>query len=314
MLAEAEAIRRTAERCTPPSLDAAISLLSNIRSKAIVSGLGKSGDVARKVASTLTSTGCPAVFIHPVDALHGDLGIVSQTDVAILLSHSGETKEVLELMSQLLARKIQIIAICSRRHSCLAQNANVCLITDVREEACPFNLAPSSSTACAMAFGDAIALASMVSRKNTTETFLSNHPAGRLGKRLSIPVKDVMRSGDRNPTVAPWSPITNVLDTMTKQSVGTTCVVDASGELVGIITDGDVRRWLLNNDSPSLDTVASQLMTERPVTVSPTTSAHDALYLMERRESQISVLPVVDEINACVGLVLLHDILKLGIC
>jgi arabinose-5-phosphate isomerase len=311
---EAEAITQAANRLQTEQVERAVRLLDDCPGKVVLIGVGKSGIVARKVAATLTSIGTVAVYLHPSDALHGDLGIVTSKDVAIVLSNSGETDELIVMLPYLKRRQVPIIAIVGNLRSTLSGHADVVLDASVDKEACPFNLAPTTSTTVALAIGDALAMTLMKVKGFTQEDFALNHPAGRLGKRLTLRVKDLMHSGAENPTVSLQASVIEVVRAIGQAGLGAVNVVDDYGYLMGIITDGDVRRLLQRVRPADLETlIGDAIMTRNPVVVFSDTLAYHALQLMEDRPSQISVLPVVDQERRCVGLIRLHDIVKSGL-
>ncbi|HZI18933.1 MAG TPA: KpsF/GutQ family sugar-phosphate isomerase [Pyrinomonadaceae bacterium] len=314
LLLEAEAVARAAERLDAAEVGRAIGLLAGCRGKVVTIGVGKSGDIARKLAATLTSTGTVAVFLHPSDALHGGMGIVSGDDVAVVLSNSGETAEVLELLPYLQHRKTPVVALVGNTASTLARRADVVLDAGVEQEACPLNLAPTTSTTVALAVGDALAMTLMSVKRLTPEDFALNHPGGRLGKRLTLKVSDLMRGGVENPTVGESATLLEVVQAISRGGLGAVNVVDGAGRLAGIVTDGDLRRALQKAGPEELSSLAAaQLMTREPVVATPDTLAYAALQLMEQRPSQISVLPVVECDGLCVGLLRLHDIVRSGL-
>lgn len=311
---EADAITKAANRLQSEQVAQAVELLANCRGKVVLVGVGKSGIVARKIAATMTSTGTLAVYLHPADALHGDIGIVSAEDVAIALSNSGETDELVAMLPYLKCRQVPMIALVGNLRSTLARNADVVLDAAVDKEACPFNLAPTTSTTVALSIGDALAMILMQVKGLTPETFALNHPAGRIGKRLTLRVKDLMHSGIENPMVAPQASWLEVLSSISRGGLGAVNVVNDLGELVGIVTDGDLRRLLQKVEYSELQTLtATAIMTPNPVTAAPDILAYHALQLMENRSSQISMLPVVDCQQHCVGLIRLHDIVRSGL-
>ncbi|PPS43116.1 SIS domain-containing protein [Chroococcidiopsis sp. TS-821] len=311
---EAEAITKAANRLQSEQVEKAVEILANCRGKVVLAGVGKSGIVARKIAATLTSTGTLAVYLHPADALHGDLGIVTSDDVAMVLSNSGETDELVVMLPHLKARQVPIIALVGNLRSTLARNADVVMDAAVDKEACPFNLAPTTSTTVALSIGDALAMTLMQVKGLTPEGFALNHPAGRLGKRLTLRVRDLMHSGVENPTVLPQASWIEVLTTISKGGLGAVNVVDNASRLLGIITDGDLRRLLQKSQNKDLESLSAiAMMTPNPVVVSPDLLAFHALELMENRPSQISMLPVVDAQQHCIGLIRLHDIVRCGI-
>jgi len=311
---EAAAILASIERLSPMELERAISLLLFCSGKVVVFGAGKSGIAAHKIASTLTSTGTAAIFLHPVDALHGDIGIVTSDDVAIAVSNSGESEELIALLTNLKHRSVPIVAIVGNLESTVARQADVSIDAFVDQEACPLNLAPTASTTVAIAIGDAIAAILMTAKGFREEDFAANHPAGRLGKRLTLRVADLMHGGERNPVVHPDAASMDVIEAITSGTLGAANVVGGSGRLLGIITDGDLRRSIQAQGSRFVETVrAADMMTPNPVVVQPDTLAYDALRLMEDRPSQISVLPVVDGEARCLGLLRLHDLVRAGL-
>jgi arabinose-5-phosphate isomerase len=311
---EAAAIKSTAERLQPEQVKRAIEMLAGCVGKVVLTGIGKSGFIARKIAATLTSTGTRAVFLHASDALHGDLGILDKSDVVLLVSNSGETDEVIAMLPYLKHRNVPLISIVGNLASTLASNSDVVLDASVDKETCPFNLAPTASTTVALAIGDALALTVMQVKGLTLEDFALNHPAGRLGKRLSLKVSDLMHSGDRNPIVSPATSWLEVVSSITRGGLGAVNVVSDGLILVGIITDGDLRRVIQkSNPADLMNLSAEKFMTQNPVTVSPNELAYTALQVMENRPSQISVLPVIDTNHHCVGLLRLHDLVRSGL-
>ena len=311
---EAEAITRTAERVPRQAVEQAVSLLAACRGKVVVVGVGKSGNVAQKIAATLTSTGTLAVYLHPSDALHGGLGIVTPDDALLVISNSGETDEILAMLPYLKHRRVPIVAIVGNLRSTLAARADVTLDASVEKEACPLNLAPTTSTTVALALGDALALTLMGVKELTPEDFALNHPAGRLGKRLMLRVADCMHGGAENPIVARDAALLEVVRAISRGGLGAVNVIGDDGRLAGIITDGDLRRSLQRGQLADLAELTSELiMTRDPIVVTPDALAYAALRLMEDRPSQISVLPVVDAEACCVGLLRLHDIVRSGL-
>ena len=308
---EAAAIEQAANRLEKAVIERAIDLLIDCRGKVIVLGIGKSGVIAQKIAQTLTSTGTIAIFVHPSDALHGSLGVITSGDVCIALSNSGETDEILQLLPALKSRKISIIAIVGNTDSTLARGSEIVLDASVDKEACPLNLAPTASTTVALAIGDALAMALMQCKNWTAEDFAANHPAGRLGKRLTLRVQDLMRE---SPNVSPDSNWFAVVSEISRFALGAVNVVDDQNQLIGIITDGDLRRTVEKTEPERLrNLTAEEMMTATPVVAKPAMLAFDALHLMENRPRQIAVLPVVDENSEAIGLLRLHDIVRAGL-
>jgi arabinose-5-phosphate isomerase len=307
---EASQIERIIGRLFPETVEKAVDLLMRCQSKVIVTGVGKSAIIANKIADTMTSTGTVAVFLHSSDALHGGLGIITKDDVVIALSNSGETDELIAILPTLKNRNAKIIAITGNLNSTLARQADVALDASVDQEACPLNLAPTTSTTVALSIGDALAMTLMQLKNLTAEAFALNHPAGRLGKRLTLKVKDLMHE---SPNVAPKDGWLEVVKAISKYSLGAVNVTDEQGNLIGIVTDGDLRRTIEKTSPENLANLcADQMMTQEPITTSPEMLAFDALQIMENRPSQISVLPVIES-EKCVGLLRIHDIVKSGL-
>ncbi len=308
---EATAIECAAERLDNENVSRAIELIANAKGKVVVVGVGKSGVIAQKIAQTLASTGTVAVFLHASDALHGGLGVLTTDDVVVAISNSGETDEILAIVPTFKARGVPLISIVGNLSSTLANLSDAVLDASVDKEACPLDLAPTASTTVALAIGDAIAMALMESQELSASDFAANHPAGRLGKRLTVTVGHLMHESPNIKGDATWL---EVIGAISKHALGAVNVVDAEGSLIGIITDGDLRRTIENTEPIRLAELrAASMMTSRPVTVRSTTLAYDALRLMEDRPSQISVLPVVDDHQKCIGLLRIHDIVRSGI-
>jgi len=311
---ESDAIAQTAKRLDAMAVERAIDLLANCEGKVVIFGVGKSGIIGQKIAATMTSAGTAALYLHPSDALHGGLGIVQAKDVVIVLSNSGETDEIIAMLPYLKNREVAIVAIVGNLNSTLARRADVALDASVDKEACPLNLAPTTSTTVALAIGDALAMTVMKVKGLTSDDFAVNHPAGRLGKRLTLRVGDLMHSDSETPTIAAGSSWVEVVRSISKGGLGAVCVVEQDGRLAGIITDGDLRRAIEQTNHESLaDLACDDFMTRKPVVVTPDLMAFDALRLMEDRPRQISVLPVVDRDRKCVGLIRLHDIVRSGL-
>lgn len=311
---ESEAIAQTARRLGRAEVERAVALLSGCKGKVVLVGLGKSGIIAQKIAATMTSTGTAAIYLHASDALHGGLGVISADDVLVALSNSGETDELIAMLPFLKHRGVPIIALVGNLNSTLARRADLVLDASVDQEACPFNLAPTASTTVALAIGDALAMTLMQVRGLTPDDFAVNHPGGRLGKRLTLKVADLMHTGKDNPTIGAGAAWLEVVTSISRGALGAVNVVDGAGHLVGIITDGDLRRALQRVKRENWETLTSDaIMTRNPVVAEPGLLAYDALRLMEDRPSQISVLPVVDAEHRCVGLIRLHDIVRSGL-
>lgn len=303
---EADAVRQVAERIDERFLRA-IELLVPARLVA-VTGIGKSGIIAQKIASTLSSVGTPAIFLHPVEALHGDIGVLSDRDVTIVLSRSGTTQELVHLVPFLKQRSIPVIGILGSRNGFLAQAVDVVLDASVEHEACPWDAVPSASTTTALALGDALALVLMQVKSFTINDYARTHPMGQLGRNLSLRVKDVMATGDRIPRISPMATFREAIIESSRKGLGCVCVIEQE-QLIGIITDGDVRRALERYDDIR-HVLAKDVMTPHPITVGPDVLLGEALAMMERRQRQIGVLPVVDTAGRCIGLVRIHDIVR----
>jgi len=303
---EAEAIRRVAERLGSP-FATAVRLLAAAKGRVIVSGVGKSGLIARKIAATFTSTGTPASFLHPVDSLHGDLGIVGPDDVAILLSKSGTSDDLFGLVNQLKRLGVPIIAMTGDPDSVLARQAEVVLDAGVAEEACPETLAPTASTTVALALGDALAVTLLEEKRFRREDFAAFHPGGTLGRNLLVRVADVMLTKDL-PTLLPDRPMRECVVLLAERR-GTVAVVDRQGSLQGVVTAGDLTRLMEKTDH-FLDIPVTDVMTRRPKTTTPTEIAGAAVRVMEQHG--IMALPVLDGGRKLVGMVHLHDLMKAG--
>ncbi len=292
----------------------ACELLLAMRGRAVVSGMGKSGAVARKIAGTLASTGTPAFFMHPAEAVHGDLGMVTGQDVVIFLSNSGETSEVTAILPAVRRRGARIIALCGAACSRLAAEADVFLDASVETEACPLGLAPTASCVAAMALGDALAVALMAARGFTPEDYAESHPGGTLGRRTLWRVSDAMHAGSENPTVDTGATVADALMVMSQAAVrGAVSVVDGRGRLAGLFTDGDFRLLMQKEADRNavMDCPIALVMTAQPTTVGPEVLAATAAKLMQDRE--FDNLPVVDEEGRAVGMVDIQDLLKAGI-
>jgi len=311
---ESEAIARTASGLQRDEIERVVQLLAACRGKIVILGVGKSGIIAQKIAATMTSTGTGALYLHPSDALHGGIGIINAEDAVMILSNSGETDEIIEMLPYLKRRQVPILALVGNLNSTLARRADAVIDGSVDQEACPLNLAPTTSTTVALALGDALAMTLMQVKGLTPDDFAVNHPAGQLGKRLTLTVADLMHSGADNPTIALGAMWVDAVKGISAGGLGAVNVVDDAGRLAGIITDGDLRRAIQKSDPGLLANLRSdELMTRNPTVASPELLAFDALRLMEDRPSQISVLPVIDGDRVCVGLIRLHDIIRSGL-
>ncbi|MBP1634358.1 MAG: kdsD [Acidobacteria bacterium] len=297
---EAAAIVGLVERLDA-RFERAVTLLQECRGRVILTGMGKSGIIARKIAATLASTGTPAFFLHPAEAIHGDLGVLQADDVVVMLSASGETGELVRLLELIRRIGARIVTLAGSSSSTLAQASDIALDCHVDEEACPLNLAPTASTTAALALGDALAMALSVRKGFRQEDFASLHPGGKLGRRL-LRIEQVMSRGDRVPLVQPDQGMREVICEMSRKGLGMTCVGE-DGRLAGVITDGDLRRHIA--DEHFLDRPARAVMTPNPATVSPAMLAVEALALMERRKITSLVVVTGGRIE---GVVHLHDL------
>ncbi|HLH16993.1 MAG TPA: KpsF/GutQ family sugar-phosphate isomerase [Bryobacteraceae bacterium] len=305
MRIEAKALETAAERLDGNLIRAVELILGS--GKVVVTGIGKSGHIARKMVATLCSTGTAAVYLHPADAVHGDLGIYTPGDPTVLISKNGSSRELLALVPLLREFRSPLIGILGNACSPLAAEVDVILDATVEREADPHNLAPTASAVAALGIGHALAIALMCARDFTPEEFGRFHPGGQLGRNLHIPVREAMHAGDEAARVAPEAPLRDVILAMTARPLGGACVVAQDGTLAGFLTDGDLRRALTNHDDIR-GLAARDVMTARPVTISPDATLGEALERMERRKSQISALPVVDDAGRALGILRLHDI------
>lgn len=288
---------------------AACATILACKGRVIVTGMGKSGHIANKIAATLASTGTPAFFVHPGEASHGDLGMIVDGDVIILLSNSGSTDELLSIMPVLRRLDVKMIAMTGHPDSEMARAAHFHINTSVAKEACPLGLAPTSSTTAALVMGDALAISLLEARGFTADDFARSHPGGRLGKRLLVHVKDIMHAGADIPKVSPHADIRETILEITRQGLGMTAVVNEHDQLLGIFTDGDLRRSFENNEDLR-HTPIEELMTRTSLTISPEALAVSALNAMQ--DKAITVLPVVQG-DKIVGIIHMHDLLRAGI-
>jgi len=299
-------VRALIERIDDSFLDA-VNLVLGSSGRVVVSGIGKSGHIARKIASTLSSTGTPAYFLHPAEASHGDLGMITRHDVLIALSNSGESAELLAIVPMIKREGAKLIAITGDAASTLAKEADVHLDAGVAKEACPLNLAPTASTTAALALGDAFAVALLDARGFGPDDFARSHPGGALGRRLLTHVSDVMRTGDAIPSVPETASFAEAMLEMSRKSMGMTAVLDASGAVIGIFTDGDLRR-ALNRPLDIHTSPIADSMTRGPSTILPTKLAAEAVQIMESRK--VNQLLVVDAGGKLVGALNMHDLFR----
>ena len=300
---ESDAIRALIDRLDH-NFVSAVELLATCKGRVILTGMGKSGIISRKIAATLSSTGTPAYFLHPAEAVHGDLGVIQREDLIIAISQSGATPEILRLLETLKRLGSQIIVITGMPDNPLGRAADVTLECRVDEEACPLNLAPTASTTAALALGDALAMTLLVRKGFREQDFANLHPGGQLGKRL-LRVDRLMKTGDQVPTVQPNTSLRKIVATMSAKQLGMTCVSNQKHELLGVITDGDLRRHLFEqNDLGSL--TALDIMTDKPITIDASALAVQALNLLENR--RVTSLVVLNHSKRIVGVVHLHDL------
>ncbi|MBI4778366.1 KpsF/GutQ family sugar-phosphate isomerase [Candidatus Desantisbacteria bacterium] len=306
---EAQAIYNLIDRLDD-SFVRAIEVLYNCKGRIVVTGMGKSGIIGKKIASTLASTGSPALFLHSAEAAHGDLGMVTRDDVIIALSNSGETKELTELIPLIKRRGAMIISLTGNPSSTLAKHSDITINVFVEKEACPLGLAPTASTTATLAMGDALAVSLLKKRGFKEQDFASLHPGGSLGKRLLLTVKDIMHTGDQIPMVMPEALMKHALFEITSKKLGITLVVNDRQQLLGIITDGDLRR-LIEKQQNIWDIEAKDVMAKNSKTIKSSELAATALAIMQ--QYSITSLAVIDEQNHVQGVIHLHDLLKAGI-
>lgn len=309
---EAAAVKRLTERIDEEFV-AAVNCILACKARVIVTGMGKSGHVGRKIAATLASTGTPSFFLHPAEAFHGDLGMVTEQDVVIAISNSGESSEIVNILPIIRRIGATIIAMSGRRTSQLGQFADYFIDISVEREACPLGLAPTASTTATLAMGDAIAMALMSCRNFTSQDFALFHPGGALGRRLLLTVKNVMHTDGDNPLIHKGKTAKDALFVMTDKGLGAASVVDDDGKFLGLITDGIIRRALAK-DNDFLDEPVESIMFTSPLTISPEKMAAQALHVMEQHKpNPVTVLPVIDKEHRPIGMVHLTDLLRQGV-
>jgi len=292
------------------TFNTAIKILKKCNGKVVIIGLGKSGIIGQKISATLSSTGTPSIYLHPVEAAHGDIGVIRKKDVIVIISQSGETEEITDLLPSLKALKIPVIAITGNKNSTLSKNATCVIDSYVKEEACPMGLAPTASSIVQLAIGDALAIALLKIKKFRKEDFAKLHPGGTLGKKLTLKVKDIMHTGDELPVVKKNVILKKALLTMTRKRFGCVAVVDEKNKLCGIFTDGDLRRLIEKNANP-FSLKISSIMILKTKTIKAEELVVNALSIMER--NKITVLLVPDRKKRLIGIIHLHDILSSGI-
>ncbi len=309
---EAEAILELLPRIDD-SFEAAIELILACEGRTVITGMGKSGIVGRKIAATLASTGTPSFYLHPAEGIHGDLGMVTSKDVVIALSNSGETGEILNILPSLRRIGAKLIAMVGKADSTLAKNADVILNVGIEQEACPLGLAPTSSTTATLAFGDALAVSLLSKRNFTASQFAVFHPGGSLGRKLLLTVENVMHAGDKNPVVLGTMTVQDALFVITDKGLGAVSVVDDKGVMQGVLTDGDIRRGL-SKGIDFLKQPVTELMTRNPKFITKEKLAAAALHLMESNHPKpITVLPVVDAEKHVIGLIHMTDLVRQGV-
>ena len=309
---EAQAIENLIPRIDD-EFEAAVKSILQCHARVVVTGMGKSGHIGRKIAATLASTGTPAFFMHPAEAFHGDLGMVTENDIVIAISNSGESSEIVNILPIIKRIGASIIAMCGRRDSSLGRNCDHFVNIGVEHEACPLGLAPTASTTATLAMGDAIAMALMEERKFTSQDFAMFHPGGALGRKLLLTVADVMHVDDENPIINEGKTVKDALFVMTEKGLGAVSVLNKDNKIIGIITDGIIRR-AISKDKSLLDESVENIMFDSPLTISPEKLAAVALSVMEKHKPRpITVLPVVDADKKVVGIVHLTDLLRQGI-
>ena len=308
---EAKAIYSLLDRVNEKAVKA-VELLYLCKGRVIIIGMGKAGLVGRKFASTLSSTGTPAIFVHPAEAIHGDLGIIGKQDIIILISNSGETEEVLKLIPHFKRFNIKIISLTGNKNSTLAHLSDVVLDVGAKQEACPIGCAPMASTTVTLAMGDALAAALMIKRRFSKKHFAIFHPGGILGKRLLLKVDGLMATGDDVPIVNPDTIFKDVIYEITSKSLGAAFVVNAQRMLIGIFTDGDLRRLMqVSSNGDFLNSPVNDVMIKNPVNINKEMLAAEAIQIMEG--NSITVLPVVDKKNAVVGALHMHSLIRAGL-
>lgn len=308
---EAAALRGL-RRAVDGSYAKAVRWMAECRGKIVMTGVGKSGLIAQKIAATLSSTGTPALYLHSGEAMHGSLGAIQRQDVVVAVGKSGESDELSNILPAIRSIGAKLIAITANPRSTLARHAGLVLETPIAEEACPLNLAPTSSTTAALAVGDALAVALMKLRNFKTEHFARNHPGGRLGKRLTLKVSDIMRGGEDNPVVPVGATVNRMLVEITRKHAGAVNVVDSRGRLVGLVTDYDIRRAVeQGHDLSSMTT--RRIMNPKPTSIREDAWASEAIAIMDGRKHPFNVLPVVDRKRRAVGMVQIHDLRARGL-
>ncbi len=310
---EADAVMALIDRIDV-HFEQAVDMILNCEGRVVVTGMGKSGHIGRKIAATLASTGTPALFLHPAEGIHGDLGMVTRGDTVIALSNSGETEEITRMLPSLKRLGINIIALTGNPESTLAKNSDAVIDVGVKEEACPLGLAPTASTTATLAMGDALAVVLLDKRGFREEDFASFHPGGTLGKKLLLRVRDLMHTGEAIPVVSEKTLIKGAIYEISSKKMGITAVVNAAGNLAGVISDGDLRRWMEKTEKSGENLLVKkvdEIMTRNPKTANKDSLAAEAVAIMEK--NSITCLIVVDREVKPEGVIHLHDLLKAGV-
>ena len=295
-----------------PAYEEAVRLIYACPGKVILTGIGKSGIIAQKIASTMVSTGTPAMFLHPTEGMHGDIGIAHKDDVVIAIGKSGESDELIALLPPIRRIGARLISITTKADSTMARNSDLVLLTPVEEEACPLNMAPTCSATAALVVGDALAMALMKLRNFQPEDFARYHPGGQLGKRLLLTVRDLMRTGPRNPAVHARASVQEMFSEITAKHLGAVSIVDDAGKLVGLVTDYDIRRAVGEGRNIFAMSIP-EIMNPHPICIHADEKAVQALKLMEEREKPLAVLPVVESDRLVCGMIHLHDLIDRGL-
>ena len=310
---EADAVARLIDRIDE-RFEQAVDMIMNCKGRVVITGMGKSGLIGKKIAATMTSTGTPALFLHPAEGIHGDLGMVTRGDIVVAISNSGETEELSRMLPSLKRIEIKIVALTGNRDSTLARNSDVVIDVGVEEEACPLGLAPTASTTATLAMGDALAVALLDQRGFKEEDFACFHPGGALGRKLLLRVRDLMHTGDAVPVVSEETLIKDAIYEISSKKMGVTAVLSAAGMLVGVISDGDLRRWMEKTEKSGenlLTKKAKDIMTRNPKVANKEALAAEAVAIMEK--NSITCLIVSDHDAKPEGVIHLHDLLKAGV-
>lgn len=290
-----------------------VKRIGNCEGRVIITGMGKSGHVARKIAATMSSLGTPTFFLHPAEGLHGDLGRVTKNDIIIAISNSGETDEVIGLLPSIKTIGAMLVSITGKRNSTLEENSDLSIVLPIKQEASPNNLAPTTSTTATLVFGDALAVVLAKMNNFKPENFALFHPNGSLGKRLLLKVKNIMHMNDENPVIEVEKSLKDAILVMSSQGLGAVTIIDEEMRIQGLITDGDIRRTIEKHGEKIFGMKVNQIMTEKPIKINENELVVTALEVMENREKQLMVLPVVNDEDEVTGMIRIHDIIKAGV-